>query len=89
MAIFSDKQPLGLHFQLQPLDSLDHGVRCKQLAGRAAEAVQLSPSCVGAERHLLLGGSFRHAELVVSTHRNGHGIHYKKNKPRLCGEAVK
>lgn len=82
MAVFSDKQPLGLHLQLQPLDSLDHGVGCKQLAGGAAEAVQLPPSCVGAERHLLLGGSFRHAELVVTAHRNGHGIHYKENKQR-------
>lgn len=88
MAIFSDEQPLGLHLQLQPLDGRDHGIRCKQLAGGAAEAVQLPPGCVGAERHLLLGGSFRHAELVAA-HRNGHGIHCKKSEQRLCGVPVK
>lgn len=82
MAVFSHKQPFGLHLQLQPLNGLDHGVRCKQLVGRATEAVQLPPSGVGAERHLLLGGSFRHTELVVAAHHNGHSIHYKENRER-------
>lgn len=84
MAIFSHKQPPGLHLQLQPLDGLDHHVRCKQLAGGATEAVQLAPSCVCAERHLLLGGSFRYTELVVAAHHEGQSIHYKENKHKSC-----
>lgn len=39
MAVFSDEQPLGLHLQFEPLNSLDHGLRCEQLARRTTEAV--------------------------------------------------
>lgn len=75
MAVFSDEQPLGLHLQFKPLNSLDHGLRCEQLAGRATEAVQLPSGRVRAERHLLFGGSIRHNELVVATHGDGHSTH--------------
>lgn len=78
MAIFSDEQPLGLHLQLKPLNGLDHGLRCEQMAGRTTEAVQLPSSCIGAERHLLFGGSFRHIEVVNAAHGEGHSIHYTK-----------
>lgn len=79
MAVFSDKQPLGLHLQFEPLNGLDHGLRCEQLAGRTTEAVQLPPGRVGAEGHLLFGGRFGHAELVVAAHDNVHGVHYTRN----------
>lgn len=78
MAIFSDEQPLGLHLQLEPLNGLDHSLRCEQMTGRTTEAVQLPSSCVGAERHLLFGGSFGHIEVVNGAHGEGHSIHYTK-----------
>lgn len=80
MAVFADEQPLGLHLQLQPLNSLDHGLRGEQLAGRTTEAVQLPSSRVGAEGHLLFGGSFRHTVLVVAANGEGHCVHYTRNK---------
>lgn len=80
MAVFADEQPLGLHLQLQLLDGLDHGLGCEELAGRATEAVQLPSGRVGAERHLLFGGSFRHVELVVAAHDNGRRVHCTGNK---------
>lgn len=75
MAVFPDEQPPGLHLQLQPLNRLDHGLGGEQLAGSATEAVQLPLGRVGAERHLLFGGSFRHAELLIAAHGNRHGVH--------------
>lgn len=39
MAVFSDEQPLGLHFDFQPLNGLDHGLGGEQLAGGTTEAV--------------------------------------------------
>ena len=78
MAVFADEQPLGLHLQFEPLNRLDHGLGREQLAGRTAEAVQFPSGRVGAEGHLLLGGSLGHAELVVAAHGDGHGTHCTK-----------
>lgn len=75
MAVLPDQQPLGLHLQFEPPDGLDHGLGCEELAGGTAEAVQLPPGRVGAQGHLLFGGGFGHAEVVVTAHGNGHSAH--------------
>jgi len=79
VAVFPDEQPLGLHLQLQPLDGLDRGLGSEQLAGGAAEAVQLPPGRVGAEGHLLFGGRSRHTALVAAAHGEEHSIHCMGN----------
>lgn len=75
MTVFPNKQPSGLHLQLEPLDGLDHGLRREELAGGSTEAVQLSFGGVGAERHLLFGWSFEDAELVIVSHGERHGTY--------------
>lgn len=80
MAVFSDKQPLGLHLQFEPLNGLDHGLGCEQLAGRSTETVQLASGSVGAERHLLFGGSFGYTEVVIAAHGNRQSVHCGRNK---------
>lgn len=74
VAVFPNKEPSSLHFQLKSLNSLDHGFRCEQVAGTSTETVQLPSGSVGAERHLLFGGSFGHTELVITAHGNGCSI---------------
>lgn len=75
MAVLPDQQPPGLHLQFEPPDGLDHGLGCEELAGGATEAVQLPSGRVGAQGHLLFGGGFGHAEVVVTAHGNGHSAH--------------
>lgn len=80
MAVFSHEQPLGLHLQFEPLNRLDHGIRREQLAGGTTQTIQLPPGRVGAERHLLFGGSFGHTELVIAAQDDGRSIHYTRSK---------